>query len=133
MKDVKTIETELRNSLPALAELINKELGFSPTLHIEMKSKLYPPVLNNDQVRFILTSDSLLNELGDTLVKTIFKEIKIEFWGGNISNDGNNIWFNPKLTYDHPSGGSNGTDFVWEAIWYNIETDNWITSRKICM
>ena len=120
MKNVTVIETELRNSLPALAELINKELGFTPILELEYMK----------WGGFVISSGELLDELGSTLVKTIFSSIKIKIWGElNIIN--NAIWFNPKLAYEHPNGGSNGTAFVWRHIGFNLDEKKWITGNKI--
>lgn len=131
MKNVTVIETELRNSLPALAELINKELGFAPELKTEFIAKKYPPTIGDDKYRVQLSSEELINELGSTLVKTIFSSIKLRCWGGEFVEEGNAVWFNPKLEYTHPNGGSNGTDFMWDSLWYRVDTCTWIAGRSI--
>jgi hypothetical protein len=127
MKNVTVIETELRNSLPALAELINKELGFAPELRIEMS-------INHrygNQVEFSIESNNLINELGNTLVKTIFSTIQIGCWSAPINEEEGLIGFFPRLRYSHPNGGSNGTDFIWNVIYYKIDTCTWIAGRSI--
>ena len=72
-----------------------------------------------------------INELGNTLVKTIFSDIKIDFWGGTKVISANSIWFNPILSYEHPSGGSNGTDFLWDSLWFDLDTNQWLEGRKL--
>jgi len=74
-------------------------------------------------------SDDLTNILSP-LGKTAFSAINISTWGG-IENQDGNIWFTPKLSYEHPSGGSNGTDFIWSAIWFDPNTNKWIEGRKL--
>jgi hypothetical protein len=75
--------------------------------------------------------------LGNTLVKTLFTSINVRFWGGTVVRDGNAIWFNPKIEYAHPSGGTNGTDFIWDALWYVLKdhgqykAGQWVTGRVI--
>jgi hypothetical protein len=112
---------EVKDALPKLEELIKKAIGTKPTLEVKAASK----------GRLEITSGDLINDLGKTLVKTLFKEISIGFWGGNVTSDGKTIWFNPKIWYQHPSGGTNGTDFVWDSLWYNLEKKEWITGRSI--
>lgn len=117
--------TAVQNALPELSKLIQKELGFSPKL-VAVKEDSR----NGEYIR-IKGSDNLVKELGNTLVKTFFKEITVYFWGGTKLYDENKIWFNPKLSYEHPGGGSNGTDFIWDSIWFDLDTNKWITGRKI--
>jgi len=110
---------EVKAALPDLEDLIKKELGFKPKLDVKAS-----------RGRLEITSGDIINELGKTLVKTMFVEVTIGFWGGNITKDGKTIWFNPKLWYKHPSGGTNGTDFVWDSLWYDLEKKEWITGRS---
>lgn len=119
MKNVTIIETELRNSLPALAELINKELGFTPELNV-----------TPTESGFVIESGNLLCELGNTLAKTIFSKIKIRMWGV-LNNERNSVWFDPNLKYEHPNGGSNGTNFLWAALCYKIDSCTWEVGRSI--
>lgn len=110
----------VKNAIPALLELINKELGFAPELIVEVKSD-----------RLQITSNDLMNELGNTLVKTIFKSIRINFGGGELSEDGNYFWFIPKLSYEHPNGGKNSTDFLWNGLWFDLQNNCWVTGHNI--
>lgn len=119
MENKAIIETELRNSLPALAELINRELGFTPEL-----------TLRSTNHGYTIESNELINELGNSLVKTMFVSIKIRMIGDyTIINS--SIWFNSNLKYKHPNGGSNGTAFIWRHIGFNLDEKKWITGNKI--
>lgn len=119
MKNVTVIETELRNSLPALAELINKELGFTPELSLRYSKDF-----------FTIESDNLINELGNTLVRTMFASVNIRMLSHSEIID-NCLWFNPQLKYEHPNGGSNGTSFIWASVRLNLDTCTWVTGRSI--
>ena len=119
--DVTPYLDEVKKALPQLEDLIKKKLGFAPKLSAEKKG--------NDRI-FIGSSD-LMNELGKTLVKTLFTKIEIGFWGGNVTSDGKSIWFNPKIWYEHPSGGSNGADFVWDSLWWDLASKKWVEGRSL--
>jgi hypothetical protein len=119
--DVTPYLDEVKKALPQLEDLIKKKLGFAPKLTADKKG--------NDRI-FIQSSD-LMNELGKTLVKTLFTKIEIGFWGGNVTGDGKSIWFNPKIWYEHPSGGSNGADFIWDSLWWDLASKKWIEGRSL--
>lgn len=119
MENKAIIETELRSSLPALAELINKELGFTPILNVR-----------SDRNYFTIESNDLLNELGNTLAKTMFESIKIRMVCDCIAIN-NSYWFDSNLRYTHPNGGSNGTVFIWRHIGFNLDEKKWIAGSKI--
>lgn len=116
---------QVRDKLPELEDLIRTALGCSRNekigLHVELDRK----------GRIDLTSDDLLHMLGSTLVHTIFKEINLDSWGGNYIPKENKIWFNPQLHYQHPGGGTNGIDFIWSSLYFNLETQEWEPDRKI--
>ena len=57
--------------IPALVKLIQKQLGFSPKLVVGLEKG------RNGEIIKIKSSDNLVKEMGNTLVKTIFTEIKI--------------------------------------------------------
>lgn len=107
--------------LPELTAIIEKELGFAPALNVELKF-----TRNWNEPYFEITgTENLINELGNTLVKTLFTEIQIGFWGGKISEDKTRVWFNPKIWYTHVSGGSNGTDFLFRNLNFMIDESKW--------
>ena len=62
-----------------------------------------------------ITSDDLASTFKGTAAASMFTKFKFASWGGNETNDGH-IWFNPKFQYEHPSGGSNGTDALWDRL-----------------
>lgn len=102
---------QLKEDLPALEDLIEKRLGCRIKLNASLQSR------RDGEERIRISSGSLLEFLGNTLVKTIFSEINLDWWGGTLADDGS-VWFNPKVSYEHPRGGSNGTDFLWDSLWY---------------
>lgn len=114
----------VQDKLPELSKIIESHLGFSPELRLVVQKGVH-----RDTIK--ISSGSLINELGNTLVKTIFSDIKIDFWGGTKVISANSIWFNPKLSYEHPSGGSNGTDFLWDSLWFDLDTNQWLEGRKL--
>jgi hypothetical protein len=120
-EDISQYYDEVKKALPQLEDLIKKKLGFSPKLTAEQKGN----------VKIEITSNDLTNELGKTLVKTLFTKIAIGFWGGNVTGDGKSIWFNPKVWYEHPSGGSNGCDFIWDSLWWDLASKKWVEGRSI--
>ena len=111
---------KVQQALPELETLIEKELGFKPKLQAKIEN-------NGRNIK--ITSDDLITELGNTLVKSLFTVIYIDFWGGTKYTHDNvdYIGFSPKLRYNHPTGGSNGTDFIWWAVKFNLNTKQWIT------
>lgn len=77
------------------------------------------------------TTNDLCFLLGNTLVKTLFKELGLDFWGGQYIPESNSIWFVPKIWYKHPGGGSNGTDFIWGSLHFKLDTNEWVPNRAI--
>lgn len=118
--DVAPYLDEVIAALPQLEALVKKHLGFKPKLSAV-----------NQRNQILLTSTDLMSELGKTLAKSIFVDIQMYFWGGTVTSDGKSIWFNPKLSYSHPSGGSNGTDFLWDGLWWDLDKKQWIEGRII--
>lgn len=107
--------------LPELTAIIEKELGFAPALNIELKF-----TRNWNEPYFeIRGTENLINELGNTLVKTLFTEVEIGFWGGTLSQDETRVWYNPKIWYKHPGGGGNGTDFLFRNLNFMLVDLKW--------
>lgn len=114
-EEIKAVE----QALPELENLIKAKLGFKPKLKIEAMGR-----------GMKIKSEDLTHELGKTLVKTLFKSINISIWGEKAQGE-ESIWFNTKLEYTHPSGGSNGVDFVWSSLWYKLDSKQWVEGRLI--
>lgn len=114
----------VEKALPELSKLIKKHIGVSPKLLVRFNKGRSSNNLK------IYGEENLIKELGNGLVKTIFTEISIDMWGGTMTKD-NMIWFNPKISYQHPGGGSNGTDFIWNGLWFDLANNKWIEGTKI--
>jgi hypothetical protein len=61
---------------------------------------------------------------------SLFNEIKFKTWGGGIS-DNRELCFFPKIEYSSWSGGSNGMDYIWNTIWFNTESGDFIFSDEM--
>ena len=110
---------QVQQALPALEKLIQKRSGVKVKLMAEM---------NRGNLR--IYSDNLIGQISP-LGKTVFKEIKVYFWGGDYIEKTNQIWFNPKTSYEHPSGGSNGADFIWQSLWFKLDDNVWVEGRLL--
>ena len=109
---------QVQQALPALEKLIQKRSGVKAKLMVEMaRDNVY------------IYSDNLIGQISP-LGKTVFKEIHIGFWGGTLQEKEKQIWFNPKTGYEHPSGGSNGTDFIWQSLWFNLDKNQWVEGNR---
>jgi len=116
----------VEKSLPELEKLIKQKLGAS----INIKAKIEST--RNGQVIKIYTDDtSVIKCLGSTIVKTLFQEIQLDFKGGEYIEKENKIWFDPKLKYTHPYAGSNGTDFVWTSLFFDLNKNKWVEGKVI--
>lgn len=111
---------KVEKKLSELEKLIKQRLGLQTKLKCKMQK---------DSIKIFTDDNSLIKSLGTTLVKTLFSDIQIDFWGGSIAKDDKNdklfIWFNPKVSYEHPNGGSNSSDFIWRNLWFDIDGDKW--------
>ena len=73
-----------------------------------------------------------MKDYGDNpVVKVCFSDINIYFWGGRKSNNENKVDFIPKVSYQHPGGGSNGTDFIWNRLMFDLDTNTWNEGRLL--
>ena len=110
---------QVQQALPALEKLIQKRSGVKAKLMAEMyRGNLH------------IYSDNLIGQISP-LGRTVFKEIAISFWGGEFQEKENQIWFNPKTSYEHPSGGSNGADFIWQSLWFKLDKNAWIEGNRV--
>jgi len=109
---------QVQQALPDLEKLIQKRSG--------VKAKLMTDMYRGN---LRIYSDNLIGQISP-LGKTVFKEIAISFWGGTLQEKQNQIWFNPKTSYTHPSGGSNGTDFIWQSLWFNLDKNQWVEGNR---
>ena len=115
----------IKSNLKSLELMIKEEFNVDMKLSANLEESR-----NGCIVR--ITSQDLLDQLGNTLVHRLFSSIKFYTWGGSaiIMNENleEEICFSPKLSYEHPTGGSNGTDFC-NGLWFNIDKKDWIIRK----
>ena len=117
---METIERKLAAALPVLSDKIKSLTGTHVELHLEVgtgKKVEYYRIKSND----------LSSELKG-FAQAIFEKINFTTWGGEIFKndvDEEMIWFAPKMSYKHFSGGSNGTDFIWGTLYFNATKCEW--------
>lgn len=76
--------------------------------------------------RIEIESGNLLPKLKDKMWYCLYKEIVFATWGGNYNEKDNTIWFDPKLMWEHATGGSNGHDIAGISnIWFKLDTNEW--------
>lgn len=108
------------NALESLSNLFSTKLGFKPKLKAAI-----------DRNHIAISGTENLQKYCGKLGKFLFKEITFEFWGGKLTNDKTAIWFSPRVSYTHPSGGSNGINVLWNSIFYNLENNEWLVKNQI--
>lgn len=119
---------QLQENLPSLEKMIKEIFNVDMKLSAEIE-------LNRYSTNIRIFSEDLISQLGDTLVHRLFKSINFETWGGSqvFFDEGekaNLIWFNPKLSYEHPNGGCNGVDFTDGGIYFNTDNSTWILRMR---
>jgi len=120
-----TLLANLEKAIPALEMLIEAHTRVS----VKGRMKVTEEQTRNGSVTYRIQSDSL-TDLLSPFTRLIFKDIQFYFWGGQVSSDGLRVWFSPKVSYAHVHGGSNGCDVIWEGLWFDIETSQWISREK---
>lgn len=135
MKNLKQFEEFVNESISDASEHLNAVINALPELeklilkYTNAKIKLKAKAEKTRSGTIIrIYSDDLSKDLSP-LGRIVFKSIQVMFWGGTENRDGD-IWFSPKISYTHPGGGSNGTDFIWDTLWFNTKTNKWIEGRK---
>ncbi len=115
-----TILEKLEAAMPGLEMLIEVHYG----VKVKGRMKVTAEENRSNDITYRIQSDSLTDMLSP-FTQLIFKDIQFLFWGGGISE--NRVWFSPKVSYKHVSGGSNGCDVMWSGLWFDLETGQWIT------
>lgn len=116
---------KVNSMLPELEKEINSILKTK----IELQAKIQQSGQNRT-IRIFSEGDE--KELKGTIAYAVFKEINLSFWGGNLNGDGDLV-FVPKVSYEHWSGGSNGTDFIWVNLFLQLngKKPQWKYGRKL--
>ena len=128
-----TLKGRIEASLVDLEETIIGRLGSDLRVgNVDLGLRVEEDKDSYGKQKFEISSDNLV-ELTGPIGKIIYKEFTFETWGGTKPNDPNKnvIWFNPKFTFKYKAGGSNASDALWSAIWYDIDEDKWIFGREI--
>jgi hypothetical protein len=113
---METIE-KLKNALPRLEAKIKEITGINIELYANVSKN------RDDEDVYQIYSDDLSDKLCG-LSAPIFKTIIFQTWGGIINKE-NAIVFFPQVQYTHYSGGSNGTDYIWNMIKFDITKSEW--------
>jgi hypothetical protein len=103
-----------------------------PQLEVEMKKitnanfKLlaYENINRDGSVRLCIYSEDVAEQLLG-LAAPVFKRINFTTWGGLLLEDERVVCFSPKVEYEHWSGGSNGTDYIWATLCFDMESGKW--------
>ena len=112
-----TTEEKLEKALPELAAKIESITGCRMELNYNRRKQ-------GEEFCYTIFSEDLSNQLCG-ITKPIFKRINFTTWGGTNSGQQSHIWFAPKVEYTHWGGGSNGTDYIWNSLYFNIEKGEW--------
>ena len=116
---------KLKKNLKGLELIIKVQTGIDCKGRLKVEIEEYK---RSNTVSFRISSSSL-RDLLDPLSRQIFSDINFYFWGGTLVEENTEIWFSPKVSYDHVIGGSNGCDIIWNNLWFDIETETWIPSE----
>lgn len=132
-KSPRTLKDRIEDALPALEEAIIKKLGSDSDLRnfdLVLSVKEYKDGSGNPN--YEITSNDLI-ELTGPIGKTLYDKFIFKTWGGTKVKDlnKNTIWFNPNFDYHYKAGGSNGSNALWLAFWYDIDKDEWIFGREL--
>ena len=123
-KTASTLLQKIEFALPELEKEIKKKLGndannFDFELTVDEKTD------RRNETIYTINSGNLI-ELTGPIGKTIYESFIFNTWGGNKVPDENKIWFNPKFSFRYVKGGSNGTEAIWNSIWFDIDEEEWI-------
>lgn len=116
-------QAEILRTLPYLEKLIQGETGMAVKLSgTKKKGRVADYVL--------ITSQDLTREMGK-VGPAVFSSFRIEIEGGSSIQQDGSLWFRPMVTWSLPQGGTNGAQFIWEALWYSVDESGWIPGRKV--
>lgn len=122
MKTLNLIE----NALPKLETAINNILKTNFDLGLKVTESLN----RRNEVIYTIESGELKSLTGP-IGEATYESYVFATWGGQKVMDENKIWFNSKFFFKYKNGGSNGTDAFWHALWFDLDTNNWVFGRNI--
>ncbi len=112
-------------ALPSLAKLIQREVGVPIQLTETMKRGVHGKYME-------INSNDLVADTG--IAKHAFKTFNIRLAGGEtvqLDGDDRYLWFTISCRWDVFSGGSNGTDFIWNGMWFDLNKSTWQPGRRL--
>lgn len=112
------------NHIDELVDIICTETGIN-----KKKLKLTVGRSRND---ISIESNNLVEFFGE-LGPLMFKEINLITWQGKLyERDGEKyIYFNPKWAFSFHSGGSNGTDALFNGIRFIVGENKWVVGSRL--
>lgn len=114
--EYKQAAKQIEEHIDGLEEQISTILGVKVKLNVKAGPR-----------KIEIESDNLLPKLKDKMWYCLYKEIIFATWGGNYNEKDNAIWFDPKLLWEHATGGSNGHDIAGiSSIWFKLDTNEWV-------
>ena len=120
------MKTLIENALPKLESVINHMLNTNFDLGLKVTESLNR---RNETVYTIESAE--LKSLTGPIGEMTYESFVFATWGGQKVMDENKIWFNPKFFFKYKNGGSNGTDAFWHALWFDLDTNDWVFGRNI--
>jgi hypothetical protein len=122
MENQKILEM-VTKALPQLQSEIKRIAG------IELKLSAILQKTDYYDYSIRIQSADFANQL-DGFAASLFEEVKFKTWGGRIS-DNRELCFFPKIEFSGWGGGSNGMDYIWNTIWFNTESGQFIFSDEM--
>jgi hypothetical protein len=114
---------EMIKALPYLEQLIQREVGFKP--------KLTANVIKGRRGDYLeITSEDLISQLGK-IGGAMFKTLHLKLVGGREVMKDDSVGFSIDMMWSHFNGGTNGTAFIWNSVYYSFDESGWIAGRKI--
>jgi hypothetical protein len=114
---------EMIKALPYLEQLIQREVGFKPKLTAKVTKGRSGDYLE-------ITSEDLVSQLGK-IGAAMFNTLHLKLVGGDEVMKDDSVGFSINMEWSHPSGGTNGTGFIWNSMYYSFDESGWIAGRKI--
>jgi len=119
---------EMIKALPYLEQLIQREVGFRPKLTANVIMRRSFAGQSGDYLE--ITSEDLISQLGK-IGGAMFKTLHLKLVGGDEVMKDDSVAFSINMEWSHFNGGTNGTAFIWNSVYYSFDESGWIAGRKI--
>lgn len=123
----------LNSNMHVLESAIQKELKLNNPvrLHTHVES------IRNNEAMIRIQSENLAGntELLGAVGANLYTVFEIQTWGGIFIKDDDYketdiLWINPKISFEYVSGGRNGSDFMWDSLYFNVKTQAWKFGKR---